>query len=106
MEIENNIKGIEAVTLCFNTPESKQDFISFDEKMEITFTPSIMELLSDNGYNGTYSERLISYFTLKLKDYVKSKGELDYFQKARMFDKDIWIIDDGQIITWLLPEEY
>jgi hypothetical protein len=106
METENNIKGIEAVTLFLNTPESKQDFIPFDEKTEITFTPGIMELLIDNGYNETYSERLIAYFTRKLKDHVKSKGELDYFQKAKMFNTEIWIIDDGQIITWLLPDEY
>lgn len=62
MELENNIKGVEAVTLCFNTPESKQDFIPFDEKTGITFTFGIMELLSENGYNDIYSQRLISYF--------------------------------------------
>jgi hypothetical protein len=106
MESEDNIKGIEAVTLFLNPPESKQDFIPFDEKTDITFTPGIMELLIENGYNDTYSERLLTYFTQKLIEHVKSKGELDYFQKAKMFNKEIWIIDDGEVIAWLLPEEY
>jgi hypothetical protein len=106
MTTENTIKGIEAVTLYFNAPESKQDFMPFAENTGITFTIGVMELLSENGYNDNYSQRLIAYFTRKLKDYVKSKGDLDYLQKAKIFNQDIWIVDDGEVITWLLPDEY
>jgi hypothetical protein len=106
MNTPKNDNNSEPIKLSLNSPESKQTFVPYQRSpTKIALTTGVLHLMEENGETEITTQLLLAIFTEKLKTVAQTK-KLDYFQKAKVYNKDTWIIDDGEVITWLLPEEY
>lgn len=88
----------------YNSPEWDTPHETFDFKIKKTFiTIWVEEIIK---YNNKADLDFFTHSIFKLLKDKASKIKLDYLQKLIINWKEIWCIDDWEVITLLLPDEY
>jgi len=67
---------------------------------QIVLTRGFIEKFSPNEFEVAIQA------LVKIGHRVASKEGADYLQAAAFNGENFWVIDDGSVVTYLLPEEY
>ena len=93
------------IELEYNSPTWRQPIAeTFDFKTKKTFITSWINWIIK--YDNNHDLSFITQAIFKLLKDKASKIKLDYLQKLKINWKQAWCIDDWDVITLLLPDEY